>query len=544
MDFHYPLSVQDPPVRTTRRHYVWLAVILLAGLGLRAGYMSQALQTPGYTWQDPDGYILKAQRLAPKGTWRWTFDAVTHHINYRRHALPPGYSVFLSLFLLFPGFPLSAQLALMLLGLAIVALLFELGRLVHSPAAGLIAAAAYALAVPYIIGVWSTSQEGLYIPLILVAFVVMGRALLADASPWRFGLAGVLFGLAALTRSMPLFYAAPAAIALALLSHDRTRGTRQALAFVAGFLLPTVPYSVALSLHFGELAIIDTHGSIHQQLAPGARAPGLGETAAALWRSFAEAPAAFLTMTLDRARSLLHINGGRILQIYIVADTYAQAIVWKAAVHAGTDVLLIVSAILAPIGAAVSRQPRVAVLWLLWAAVNIGVASLGGFSGARLRAPFEPFMILLAAVAVAGGWQVRRWWLVPALALSAASAAAVLPQLPRSLAAWPDYGVEWPSIWVRDNGRLTGPAGLNLLALDGRAEFSIARAAAPENGAAPLGVDVSGDGVILASRTIAPGATERFSVWWPRRGLAFLTIDVHNQERPAAAELRMLVPRR
>jgi 4-amino-4-deoxy-L-arabinose transferase-like glycosyltransferase len=544
MDFRYPLAVQDVPPRTTRRHYVWLGLILLVGLGLRAGYMSYALQTPGYTWQDPDGYILKAQRLARSGTWRWTFDAVSHEINYRRHALPPGFSVFLSFFLLFPGFPLTAQIALMLLGLAIVALLFELGRLVHSPAAGLIAAAAYAVAVPYIIGVWSTSQEGLYIPLILLAFVVVGRAILADARPWRFALAGVLFGLAALTRSMPLFYVVPAAAAMALLAHDRTRGAKQALAFAAGFLLPTVPYSIALSLHFGELAIIDTHGSIHQRVSPGARAPGIAETAAALWEAFASDPGAFTAQTAERARSLLHINGGRILQIYVIADTYVQAAVWKAIVHAGTDVLLILSAILAPIGAAVARHPRIAVLWVLWAAINVAIASLGGFSGARLRAPFEPFMIVLAAVVIAGGWQLRKRWLIPAIALSAAIGAAVLPQLPRSLAAWPDYGVDWPSIWVRDSGAILGPAGVNIPAFAGRAEFSLGRGEVPDHRAERLAVDVRGGGVVLASRTIAPGATERFSLWWPRRGLAFLTIDVRATDGTAAGELRILVPRR
>ena len=107
-------EARTPPAQ--RRHYVWLALIMVVGLALRAGYLSYAINTPDYTWQDPDGYIGRARRLVPDGHWRWTFDAVTYQIANRRHALPPGYSVFLSFFLLFPGFPLTAQLGLMVMG--------------------------------------------------------------------------------------------------------------------------------------------------------------------------------------------------------------------------------------------------------------------------------------------------------------------------------------------------------------------------------------------------------------------------------------------
>jgi len=512
---------------------------MVLGLALRAGYLNYAIQTPEYTWEDPDGYIERARRLVRSGEWRWTFDAATYRIVNRRHALPPGFSVVLSLFLQYPGFPLSAQIAFMLLGIASLALIFELGRLVHSPRAGLIAAAASAVAVHNIIGVWSASQEGLYVPLILFAFVLVGRATLSNAPPWRFLIAGFVFGLAALTRSMPLFFIVPAAAALVFLAPTRRTGSAWAVALVAGFLLPTLPYVVALSTHFGEVALIDTHGSIHQTaVAPGATAPGVGETAAAIWRSMTAAPLEFVRQCLERARTLLHVNGGRILQIYVITDSYAMAIAWKAAVHAGTDLLVILAATLAALGSAICRNPRVAVLWLLWTAVNAGIASVGGFSGARLRAPFEPVLIVLAAALVSGGW-VRRWrWLPVAAAVTLAIAAAMLPQVPRSLAGWPDYGVEWPSIWKREHGRLVGPAGVNIPAFDALADFTLTREPSAAAQALRTDVQIRGAGVTLESRTIAPGESQQFHIWWPRQGLAFLRIDGRSADRGTPADLQ------
>lgn len=540
-----PTTAPVEPAR--RRHYVWLALIMVVGLGLRAGYLNYAIQTPDYTWEDPDGYIERARRLVRSGEWRWTFDAATYRIVNRRHALPPGFSVALSTFLLFPGFPLTAQIAFLLLGIASLALIFELGRLVHSPRAGLVAAAASALAVPNIIGVWSASQEGLYIPLILLAFVLAGRAILSNAAPWRFAIVGVVFGLAALTRSMPLFFIGPAALTLVFLAPTRREGSAHALALVAGFLLPTLPYIVALSAHFGEIALIDTHGSIHQTaVSPGASAPGVGETTAAIWRAMLAAPAEFVRQCLERARTLLHVNGGRLLQIYVVTDSYPMAVAWKTAVHAGTDLLVILAATLSPLGSAICRNPRVAVVWILWAAVNVAIATVGGFSGARLRAPFEPLLIVLAAVVVSGGWLYRWRWIAPAAVLAAVIASAMLPQVPRSLAAWPDYGVEWPTIWKRDHGRLSGPAGVNIPAFAALAEFTLTRQPSDAPHASATEVQIRGAGVTLESRTIAPGESQQFRIWWPRQGLAFLHIEGRSTDQSTPADLRDLrisVPR-
>ena len=152
----------------TRRQRVALGVIVALGLLLRTVYFFSAVHSDGFVWADPDGYIGQALRLVRRGEWVWNFSAIVYTFNGHRYALPPGYFVFLSLFMLFPRFPLTAEVAQLLLGVISIPLVFALGRRVHSVTAGLFAAAGFALWVPNIFNVWSTSQETLYIPLILL----------------------------------------------------------------------------------------------------------------------------------------------------------------------------------------------------------------------------------------------------------------------------------------------------------------------------------------------------------------------------------------
>jgi 4-amino-4-deoxy-L-arabinose transferase-like glycosyltransferase len=529
----------SPPGRgravVTRAHLVVLLGILALGCALRLTALSAALHTPGYVWEDPDGYMAQAVRLAGPDGWAWTFEAVTYGINGQRHALPPLYSVFLSMFALWPGFPLSAQVAQVVLAVVSIALVFALGRRVHSTRAGLIAAAINALWVPNIFGVWSTSQEALYIPVLLSAFLLLVRAVDDDDRPYAFALAGLVFGAAALTRSMPMFFAVPAACAHVVLSSNRRRAARQAVAFLAGFLLLTAPYSAALSRHFGQLTIIDTHGSIHLDSASGARAPGLRETAGGLWRAMRARPAEYFAGCVERARSLLHVNGGRLLQIYVVADSKRSATTWKTIVHLGSDGTLVLAAVLGALGAALCRRPRLAILLLLWTALNIGIASVGGFGGARLRVPFEPLLVVLAAVVLAGSWRrPQPAALAAACALGLLAAAAVLPQVPRSMRSWPDYGIVWPSIFNRPAGPFTGAVGLNVPAFDGVATFTLA-----PSGSSPLQLRMRVGGVHVQTMELAPGETRTIRTIWPARGLAFVELDqVGNVER-APIEVRV-----
>jgi dolichyl-phosphate-mannose-protein mannosyltransferase len=517
---HRPESSVLAPERrpTSRAQLAWLLSIMAVGCAVRVLMLTHALRSPGYVWEDPDGYMARALRLVGRDGWAWTFDAATHTINGQRHALPPMYSIFLSLFALWPHFPLTAQIGQLVLAVLTIPLMFALGRRLHSSHAGLVAAGMIALWVPNIFGVWSTSQETLYVPLILIAFLLLARALDSDHTR-DFAAAGLVFGAAALTRSMPLFFVGPAAVTHVALVRDRRRASVQALAFLSGFLLLTAPYSVALSRHFGQVTVIDTHGSIHLESASGTRAPSLIETATGFWRAVSAQPLAYFQECVERARSLLHVNGGRILQIYVVANSKATAALWKTIVHLGSDGLLVVESILAALGAALCRRPRLASFFLLWTVLNIGIASVGGFGGARLRAPFEPFMMLLAAVVLSGGW--RRPSVVAVGtggAIGILAAVAVLPQLPRSLKSWPDYGVAWPSIFSRPGGLFTGAAGINVPAFDGVAVLT----ATP---AASVTLRIRIGGVHVRTMEIRAREEGLIRIPWPERGLAFVELD-------------------
>ena len=245
-----------------------------------------------------------------------------------------------------------------------IALVFALGRRVHSTRTGLIAAAMSRCGTQRLRSV-ATSQETLYLPLILTAFLLLARAIDRDDLAPGFVLAGFVFGAAALTRSMPLFFALPAACVHVALARNRRRASAQALAFLVGFMLLTVPYSAALSRHFGQLTIIDTHGSIHLESPSGARAPSLLETATDLWHSIAARPVEYFT-SASRARIAPPRQWRPDPPVYVVAGSKANAVAWKTLVHLGSDGLLIFATVLAGLGAALCRQSRIAVLFLLW----------------------------------------------------------------------------------------------------------------------------------------------------------------------------------
>ena len=518
-----PCSLSPTAAPISRRELAALGAIVLVGLVLRLAYFLHAVHTAGFAWEDPDGYMAQAVRLVRHGRWAWTFAATTYSINGQVHALPPGYSVFLSLFAMFPGFPLTAEIAQVLVAVLSIPLVFALGVHVHSARAGLIAAACYAVWAPNILNVWSTSQETLYIPLILASFVLLARAINRQAGAFEFAAAGVMFGLAALTRSMPLFFVWPAALMHAAFAPApaRRRTRIEGVAFLAGFLIVVVPYSAALSRYFGALTIIDTHGSIHLDATGDRRAPSLFETARALGRTVTTSPVQYFYESIGRARSLLQVNGGRILQIYVVAATKSGAAVWKVLIHLGTDALLILAVAIAPIGAALCRRPRIAAMLLLWTAINMIIASVGGFGGARLRTPFEPLLMILAAVPFAGSWRHPSLLEVPAAAiLTGLALTAVVPQIPQTLRAWPDYGVKWPSIFNRTAGQFTGAAGLNVPAPDGAARLN-----AISDGDSAVQLRVRVNGVLVRTVQLPPGDVTTIHALWPARGLAFVELN-------------------
>jgi len=529
-----------------RRGLFWLCLIVATGFAIRLFYLLQVTSQPGFQWDDPDSYMHQGLELAGgEEGWRFSFDAVRHSVEGRHYALPPLYPVFLSLFALFPGFPLNAQVGQAVLATLGVVLVFALARRIHSDGAGLVAASISALWLPNVIAVWSTMQEALYVPLVLLGFVLLLRAARDESAWWTLLLTGVVFGLAALTRSMAMYFL-PFAAALLVGRPARKSATRIA-GLLLGFALATVPYSVALSRHLGEPTFIENHGGLRvvgrYGGGPGDRPPGPVQTAEALARGFLSAPGSFLQSWWDTAKSLLQVNGGRLLQIYLGAATRTGALAAKLAAHAFADFALVAVLLLAPLGCLLCRQPHLAAFLVAWILLNFGLTGLSGFGGPRLRAPFEPQLIALAAVPLAGRYRPASplGWLA-ALIASSALAIIVLPQLPASLRARADYGVDWPLEAPPKRSAMIGEAGFNLAAVDGAIEF----AARPRNAGRPTRVEVWLDSE-RAEPVVIVGQGERehlFHYEWARSGRVYVEIIARDAAREYPVKMLVIVPSR
>jgi 4-amino-4-deoxy-L-arabinose transferase-like glycosyltransferase len=509
-------------------------MVLAAALGVRLLYLAHAVGRPGYRIDDPDSYLRQAERIArgPSG-WAFDFDVVEHAVEGRRYALPPLYPVFLSFFAAFPGFPVNALVGQALLGVLGCLAVFLIGREIHSDRAGLFAAALYALWFPNVIAVWSTMQETLFVPVLLAGFAVLVRARTFTG----FAMAGLLFGLAALTRSMPVYYV-PVAVALLVWREGIRRGVFLSSAFLLGFAALSLPYSVALSRHLGSATFIENHAGLRiasEQGVEGAQPPGPVATAIALGRGFAADPKKTVSDWSVTALSILHVNGGRLLQIYLGARSKGGAMLWKMAVHVFSDLALVLTLALAPFGFVLCRRPDRAWLFAAWIVVCFGLTILSGFGGPRLRAPFEPHLMVGAGVVLAGSWvRPRAYALGTAGVVSLFLLAAVVPQLGRSLAARGDYGVDWPLDALPKRSAMNGGAGFNVLAADGFVEFAVR----PRNDGRPVHVSVLVDGIAAGSEVI-----EEVEHWfrYPAASGGLVFVELLAEDAQSASPVRMLL---
>jgi hypothetical protein len=526
-----------------RRGLTFLAIILIAGFSVRLAYLLDVTARPGYQWADPDQYRSKGLMLAGHGEgWRWTFDAVQHSArDGRQYVLPPLYPTFLSLFALFPSYPFNAQVAQVVLSTVSIGLLFLLGEQIHSRRAGMVAAAVFAAWLPNIIAVWSTMQEALYVPLVLAAFVLLLRSVEKDSGFLGLTLPGAVFALAALTRSLPLYYLPVASVLIG--ARGLRKGARQIAGLVVGFGLLTVPYSVALSSHLGEVTFIENHGSIrilenyagYQEDRP----PSLTDTAAILFRELADSPRDVLSQWRESGRSVLHLNGGRLLQIYLGAENETAALLAKIAAHGLADLLFVTSLLLAPFGLVLCRRERLAWFLALWILINFGLTAISGFGGARLRAPFEPHLIVLAAVVLAGNYRkTTGFGLVAALVCTVALAGIVMPQVPASLRARAEYGVVWPPGKAPPKrSPITGKAGFNVLATNGDVEFAVR----PRNPLGQTSVEVYLEGE-HAEDVFVDRGEHWFRYAWPRIELVHVEVRVKDVRTGRPVKVLLILP--
>jgi len=526
------------PEEPSRRARVLLGAIVCAGLLLRLLYLAHATARPGYRLDDPDSYLRQGERIALGDTgWRFDFEVVEHAVEGRRYALPPLYPVFLSLFALLPGFPLNALVAQAMLAALGCFSVFFLGREIHSHRAGLIGTGFYALWFPNIIAVWSTMQETLFIPLVLSGFAVLLRARAFGG----FALAGLLLGLAALTRSMPLYYV-PVAAGLLMWRQGIRTGALFASGLALGFAALTVPYSTALSRHLGSPTFIENHAGLRiatEHGAQGARPPGPIVTAATLLREFAAAPGKTVGDWNTTAHTILYVNGGRLLQIYLGAETKLGATAWKLAAHVFSDLSLVLVLALAPFGFVVCQRLDRAVFLAAWIVLSFGLTVISGFGGPRLRAPFEPQLMVGAAVFLAGEWRrSRSYALWGAGFVSLALLSAVVPQLGRSFAAKGDYGVHWPLDPPPKRAAMEGRAGFNLLTSEEFVDFAVR----PRNEGRPTRVSVYLDGKRVGDEVVE--ATEHwFRYPTGKAGLVYVELVSEDAESETPVRTLIVVPR-
>jgi 4-amino-4-deoxy-L-arabinose transferase-like glycosyltransferase len=475
---HRGTDVSDRPSALATA--IVLALILAGAWGLRSAYLAHAQAAPGFAWADPDGYTRQARSLVDEnGRWRWNWDCVHYEWNYRPWVLPPGYPVVLSWFALDRGaFPGNAARLHIWLGTLQCLLLFWIAARIHTRMAGLVAAAIGALWLPHVSGAGFFFQEQLFLPLLALAFALAVEAWVRESRWLLFAAAGVAFGLAALTRAMPMYFVPVAALAFVLGSSKRADGWRRAAAFASAFAVVVLPYIVWLSLEKGQLILIDNHGPIEMDrfaTSRTANTPGVVDTVRLLASQIADAPARFAAGKVDMLRGMFQVQGGRWLQYYGDAPTARSAEIWKWTAHAGIDLPWIVAALLAPLGIVLARRTREAVFLALWPPLLVVLSVIASYAGARYRSGLEPHLIVLASAVLAGGWRrPSRVWLALALGGSIVMAALVLPQVPRSLAARAQYGIApWDGSTPGATTTATGAAGLNILPRGGTVRFSL-----------------------------------------------------------------------
>ncbi len=505
-----------------------LVLILVAGLGIRYALLANGEARPGFAWNDPDGYTRQARALvSDDGHWRWSWDAVHYTWRGRIWVLPPGYPFFLSWFALDrPAFPGNAGHVHPILGAVLCAALFWLGVRLHSRRAGLIAAGIGAFWLPNASSGAEFFQEQLYVPLLALAFAVTVDLWSREARPRLFAAAGAAFALASLTRAMPLYFVPVAGLMLAFASAPRSLGLRRAAWFVAGFGALVVPYIAWLSAAHGQLILIDNHGSIEMDVGSSIRpdeVPGVLDTIRLLIAQSAAEPRDFVIQKFYLLRGLFHVQGGRWLQLYGAASTPFLAVVWKVIAHVGVDLAFVVTALLAPLGVVVARRSREAVLLALWIPVVAVLSVAASYAGARYRAPFEPHIIALASVALAGSWQrATRRQFVAALSCTLLVALLVGPQIGRSLRAWPDYGTgqkETSQAGTRFTAR--GPVGFNVIALPETTSMAVVLADGSAIDAFAANVKVGG----RPTAELMISSTPR-TVTLARKGVGMLYVEI------------------
>ncbi len=479
-----------------RQHWP-LLIALLVGAALRIALWGQ-LPRAGLI-SDEAEYLAAADWLALGRGFAW-------HLSYL-WTRAPLYPLFLAAHLaIFGRAPEAIFFSQTALSLVNVALIYAISRRLgcgQRSAGG--AALLGAIALPLAVYPQLLLSETLFISLLLGAMLLLAE----PQRRWRLAGAGILLGLATLTRGLLLGFLPLIALWLGWQSGGgwRQRVTTALIPLLAAGML-IGPWSFYASRTYGGLIIIDTTGAYN--LALGARTaydggrsdaptrnftlalldPTLDDPARAAlvadsclaqtgdprltaalakpvttitqaerqqllsaegWCLIGARPGAFVAKTLNELVDLFQINYSGAERL---ADGFALGRLprwYTLALLALDDTLYIIALPLAALGWAVARQRSVSLTLTgiigLWLLYNMAVAPLL-FAINRFRAPLLPFLFALAMLALA---HMPRWrvWLTQRYGLACAVLALVLWLIAATPYTWLEpRAPEAPSRWA------------------------------------------------------------------------------------------------
>jgi hypothetical protein len=246
---------------SVQRSAFLLTILVLLSIAARLTfwhwYVSGNSVPPG----DPEEYYRAALHMLHGGyhdTGKWL--------------RPPGYPALLALLLPLAGMNVAGALLLQCLVLGVGVLAFyALGRQLFGQAEGLVAALMAALFVPLAAFSAALYAEALFVTLLALALAALDRAHVSRRPRWALA-AGVLLGVATLTRAVGLFFIPLAALWLIFSPrrHEDTKQNRKAFVssclrgsvLLAGALVVIAPWSARNYVVHQRLILVDTNGGI------------------------------------------------------------------------------------------------------------------------------------------------------------------------------------------------------------------------------------------------------------------------------------------
>jgi len=406
------------PGRAGRTWWLALLAICVVALGVRVGYT--------YGWQHVDSfggdayYYHRGANLLAEGKGFVHPYAYDKGVTIPGADHPPGYIIALALpSLVGLDTILAHQLYSCVLGAITVLLIGMAGRRIAGGRAGLIAAGVAALYPPIWLNDAALMSETLALLCGVVVIIAAYRAW-DRPSALRFALAGGAVGLATLARAEALMLVALLAVPLALwapgLAGVAQRLGRFALAGGAT-LLVIAPWVGANLVRFQEPTTLST------QMGPTLEAanchdtyfgPGVGSWSVQCVTDWGDRDRSVLDKrSRDKALRYVADHKDRLPAVLVARiqrtfalgrvdtqvnfDYYAEARPINAS-RAGVASFYLV-AVGAIAGVVILRRRRVPSFPLTSAVVNVAITALLFYGSTRFRAPAEPALVLLAAVA-------------------------------------------------------------------------------------------------------------------------------------------------